>query len=187
MDYQIKNEQTVTHIFHKSSIYQLVWFVTTTTQSSADKVPIYCWWTYLTIWIHIPMFVWHAPQFLLVKPCWNTKSCPAETLEKKTLKLREKNKQKHSLFRKDVHMFFWIQARALWWITRGAANLSKCSWRPIPQKESPTGSWRNQRITHQKQKKKQDDGYWFKTYFDNGRAVVITPQMRPLFVTKHCK
>ena len=65
---RMKNEQTVTHIFHTSNIYQLVWLVTTTTQSWAEKVPIHCWWNYLTIRIHIPVFVWQAPQFLLVKP-----------------------------------------------------------------------------------------------------------------------
>lgn len=97
---RMKNEQTVTNIFHTSNIYQLVWLVTTTTQSWADKVPIHCWWNYSTIWIHIPVFVWQAPQFLLVKPSnlvENTKTSPAEA--------RQNPPGKKTFCLKDVHMF----------------------------------------------------------------------------------
>ena len=120
---RMKNEQTVTHIFHTSNIYQLVWLVTTTTQSWAEKVPIHCWWNYLTIRIHIPVFVWQAPQFLLVKPSnlvENTKTSPAEA--------RQNPPGKKNTFCL-IHMCFWK-------INPGG-NMWTSSWNIIHLLETP--------------------------------------------------
>ena len=123
---RMKNEQTVTHIFHTSNIYQLVWLVTTTTQSWAEKVPIHCWWNYLTIWIHIPVFVWQAPQFLLVKPS------NRQTL----LKTRKQVQLKHDKIHLEKKNTFCLIHMCFWKINPGG-NMWTSSWNIIHLLETP--------------------------------------------------